>query len=453
MSKLSIQDWIGTKRTVDFVGYNRSHTACLIRNEQGERRVITLQLPKRFHLHFRENPIGKKNSPALEINRVALHLPACFASLEEKNAYSNPNSEETKTALLMEHDCWKLITRHKHWLEPSHDKKLFRMLRWELNKLRRQFTIRVKKTDYQIADISNKITALSSAASVDAKQKMEQLQQQIISLKNEFSIITGTENGGFKHISIFDTTLEMVRQGWRGLREKLLEREWAKHYHLDLKTIPVEVAAFHAWIENCAFNARQRVFSLNVKTVEFGTCLNLYPSQWEILEASIMYKICFADGTGCWLDNIEELAVTDPQEIEEFDQFEADVLRARKEQHFRQESDIETKREKNIAAEAELEADRRRNFEDEARRRREQAKQPVKRQEVREALNVKTERAVRKICERHNVDWPQNRGQLDMLLAKHLRHKKYIGEATAKRNRQRAEKRRNGPHETQTNIL
>lgn len=41
----------------------------------------------------------------------------------------------------------------------------------------------------------------------------------------------------------------------------------------------------------------------------------LKPWQWEVLEASIRYEILFADNSRrCWLDDIHERAVTDPQE-------------------------------------------------------------------------------------------------------------------------------------------
>ena len=223
MSKLKIHEWSGRKREVEFAGYNRGHSACLVRDEQGDRRALTLPLPKLFHIHFRQNPIAKTNSAPLEINRVALHFPACFASIEEKEAYSNPSSDESQTALMVGCDGWKVVTPHKHWLEPRHDQKLSRLLRWELNKLRRQFTIHVNETDEKIAEISNKLAALSPAETVDTKQEMERLEQQIKSLKNESSIITRAENGGFKHISVFEITLDVVRQGWHGLRERLLE--------------------------------------------------------------------------------------------------------------------------------------------------------------------------------------------------------------------------------------
>jgi hypothetical protein len=66
----------------------------------------------------------------------------------------------------------------------------------------------------------------------------------------------------------------------------------------------------------------------------------------------------------------------------------------------------------------------------------------VARQEVIDTLKVKTDRAVRKICERHNVEWPQNQGALDSLKTKHLRHKKALGEKLARQNKARSAKRR-----------
>jgi hypothetical protein len=46
MGKLAILQWSGVKREVHFVGYNREHTACFIRDEQNARRAITLYLVK-----------------------------------------------------------------------------------------------------------------------------------------------------------------------------------------------------------------------------------------------------------------------------------------------------------------------------------------------------------------------------------------------------------------------
>jgi hypothetical protein len=142
-------------------------------------------------------------------------------------------------------------------------------------------------------------------------------------LRGEFTAITGGENGAFKSISIFDVTLDMVRNGWGGLREKLLEREWAEHFGLKLQTIPTEAAAFHAWLEKHAYNARQRTTDIQIGTVEIGVCLNLHPWQWEVLEAAVLYEVRFADGTRCWLDDIEERAVTSPEEVEDFEKLES----------------------------------------------------------------------------------------------------------------------------------
>jgi hypothetical protein len=431
MSKIRIHEWGGQKREVEFVGYNRDHTACFIRNEQGDRRAIALHLPKRFDLHFREKPIGKTNSPPLQIDHVVLHPPACFASIEEKETCCNPNSDEAPTAQIMEHGNWKLISRHKHWLEPKHDDKLSEMLRHELNRLREGCAIREK-------EIAAQITLLRP----EETERAEQLRNM---LRNEFTFIVGVEDGGFKHVSVFDTTLDMVRQGYLGLREKLLEREWAEYWGMDLKAIPGAAAAFRVWLEENGYNARQRAVDLRDGSVTYGVRLDLSPSQWEVLEAGIMYEIRFADGGRCWLDDIQERDVTDAAELEDFDRFEAELISAEKVERLQQEAEIESKKEKNLAVEAQLEAGRRHNLVEEARRVRQRAMQPVSRQQVREALKVKTDRGVRNICQRHNVAWPETQGELDQLQTKHLRHKRHISEATAKRNRQRAGKRQDGP--------
>lgn len=71
------------------------------------------------------------------------------------------------------------------------------------------------------------------------------------------------------------------------------------------------------------------------------------------------------------------------------------------------------------------------------------AGKPVTKTEVLAALKVKTDRAARMIFKRHGFDgWPQTQGELDRLAAKHWRHKKTLGEALRKRNKDRNAKRR-----------
>ncbi len=308
MSKLSIIQWSGVKREVHFVGYNRDHTACFIRDEQNGRRAITLSLPKFFDLRFRENPIGKNGSPPVEIIRAALHVPGCFTNEGEKAKYDDRDSEEVQSARIFGHELWKAVTRQKCWLAPKDNRKLSKLLRDELNRLRRLHAIREKETADQIAALPPGET-----------KRAEELRNM---LRSEFTTVTSGENGAFKYISIFDTTLDMVRHGWGGLREKLLEREWSEHFGLHVETIPTEAAAFRVWLERLVYNARQTTTDLNTRTVEIGVGLKLDPWQWEILEAAVLYEIRFADGSRCWLDDIEERGVTDPQEVEDFDSLE-----------------------------------------------------------------------------------------------------------------------------------
>ncbi len=309
MSKLTILEWCGDKREVHFVGYNRDHTACFIRDGQNARRAIALRLPTAFDLLFHENPIGKDGSPPVEINRAALHLPACFLSKEEKEKFEDPNSLEMQTARFFPDDLWKSVTRHKCCLEPKDDEKLSKLLRDKLDRLRRLQAIRAKETADQIAALPPGET-----------KRAEQLRD---ALRAQFTTFAEDEDGPSNFMSIFDTTLDMVRQGWGGLRDKLLEREWAEHFGWNLKTIPTEAAAFHNWLERRAYNARQTTTHLNTRTVEIGVGLQLDPWQWATLEAAVQYEICFADGARCWLDNIEERGVTDPQEVEDFERLEA----------------------------------------------------------------------------------------------------------------------------------
>src|SRR6185437_10105086 len=88
-------------------------------------------------------------------------------------------------------------------------------------------------------------------------------------LRGEFTTFALGTNGT-EFISIFDTTLEMVRGGWGGLRETLLAEEWVEHHGLDLKKIAVEAATFRIWLERRVYNARQTITNLNTRTREIG---------------------------------------------------------------------------------------------------------------------------------------------------------------------------------------
>lgn len=115
MSKLTVLDWDKPNREVHFVGYNRDHTAGFIRDEQNAQRAITLLLPKLFHLRFHENPIGKDGSPPVEISRAALHLPACFATKKEKEAFDDRHSMEAQCALTMQVGVWGVERAAHHF--------------------------------------------------------------------------------------------------------------------------------------------------------------------------------------------------------------------------------------------------------------------------------------------------------------------------------------------------
>ena len=307
MSKLIIHDWSDQERQVEFVGYNRNHMACLIRNEKGRRGAITLHLPKLFDLRFRDNPIAPDNSPAFAIKRVALHVPACFSSQLEANEHNNPQSNQVlcaKAAYLH----WRVVTPHKVWLESKDNDKLSKLLREESALGRQRHTVRAKETDDLIA-------ALRSNKTRRAKELRDKL-------RDEFTTFGKGENGASKRISIFDATLEMAREGWAGLREKILEPEWAERCGVNLDAIPAAAKAFHVWLEQHAYNKRARIYDSSTQTAEIDVCLNLHPWQWEVLEVCVRYEISFGDGSRCWLDNIEERAVTDPQEIDDFDRLE-----------------------------------------------------------------------------------------------------------------------------------
>ncbi len=224
MGNLTIHQWSGEKHDVRFVGYNRTHTTCFIRDEQNSRWAITLLLPKLFELRFHENPIDKDGSPLIEINRAALHLPACFATKEEAQAFDNPHSPEVQAARVFGGYLWMAVTPHKCWLEPKDDKKLVHLHREELARLRRHHNVRQSETSEQIEAINKEIAALPPSNTAHILQfhqnRIKELQNM---LRGEFTTSTRGANSAFKLISMFDTPLDTVRRGWGGLREKLLE--------------------------------------------------------------------------------------------------------------------------------------------------------------------------------------------------------------------------------------
>lgn len=309
MNHLKIHHWDGSKRTVRFVGYNRSHTALFIRDEQNARQAITLQLPDHFDLHFRQNPIGVDGSPPVEINRVALHLPACFATCEEKEAFEKPRSMEFQCALASFNGAWKHFTIHKCHLEPKDDEKLQLLLNEELARLRRCYEIASRETDAQIAALDPGDTMATEALRTQ--------------LRDQFTTLFDGTNGESKPIRVFDVTLDMIRRGWGGLRDLYMEREWARMFGVDLKTIPFNAAAFRTWLEAHAYNARHSTTDLHTLQISTGLCLRLAPWQWEILEATVAYEIRFADGSRCWLSGMQVRPITDSQEMEDFEKLES----------------------------------------------------------------------------------------------------------------------------------
>jgi len=157
---------------------------------------------------------------------------------------------------------------------------------------------------------------------------------------------------------------------------------------------------------------------------------------------SIRYCVAFVAGdklTIVYLSNIDPAELT-AEEIKFTPGFEE-----REEKKRREEMKIATKAEKItekkiklVIAQEELEATRRQRQKEDARLARQRAQQSVNRQKVREALHVKTDRGVWKICRRHQVEWPNKQGELDRLVLKHERHKKTVRESLGRRNKARA---------------
>ena len=83
------------------------------------------------------------------------------------------------------------------------------------------------------------------------------------------------------------------------------------------------------------------------------------------------------------------------------------------------------------------------NQKEQARQAQERSGRPVTRADCCTTLSVGV-RQLLKICKRAGLPVPVTQGQLDVLVTKHLRRKKTIAEASAKRNKDRSQERRSG---------
>lgn len=281
LAPLRILDWSGASREVRFVSWNTAHSVCFIYDEQHVRRAINLSLPSLFNLRFHENPFP--NSPPEEILRTALHLPPCLASKKEADALRTKGTGEN--AVASQFFPWQLVTRHVMHLEPKDDKALTRLLRKALARRRSEHKARERE-----------IAALPP----------EQAEAECRILKGEFS----AKGPDGSLISEFDVTLDMVKQGWGGLRDRLLHDEWARLVGLNLDRVVEDARAFRRWIEKRGAIVREN------SDVSPGL---VFETEWEVLEAAVRYEIRFIDGTRCWLDAIEERPLADAAEVADFD--------------------------------------------------------------------------------------------------------------------------------------
>ena len=165
----------------------------------------------------------------------------------------------------------------------------------------------------------------------------------------------------------------------------------------------------------------------------------------EILEC-IQFRADFHNGDRCetiWLAACAKDTLTaDEKRL-------GPNFKAQEEESLRRRNAVETKSENNIAKkmglvelEANLETVKAQNLKRTELLVQQRAQQPVERGQVRDALKVKTDAGVKKICHRHQVEWPKNQGELDKLVLKNERRKREVGDALGKRNKIAAQKRR-----------
>lgn len=308
MKELIISKWDGQEGAVRFVGYNRDHTACFVRDQTNAIRTIAFRLPNLYGLRYYSNPIGSDGSPVVSIRPALLHLPACFESKTHKEAYEDPESAQGRLARADVHEHWKVATPHKCWLEPEDDGKLEELSKLELNRQRLAYEAALK-------EVTEEIGSLEPKDRVGAERLRKELE-------GRFTVVMSDGIGGFKTASALEVPLDFVRHGWAGIRDRFLAEEWAKLVRLDLGAIGEDAHAFHTWLERSAYNARQTTTYLNTRSVEMGVGLRLAPWQWEVLEATTRYEVGFANGTRCWVANIEERPLSSPEEVDDCERLE-----------------------------------------------------------------------------------------------------------------------------------
>ncbi len=325
MSSLTIEPWSGTKREVQFIGYNRAHTACFIRDGKGPRRAVTLHLPIHYNLRFRENPIGRNGSAPIEIRKTALHPPAFFATKGEAERLNNATPQEVKIAVQLE-QAWKILTRHKHWLLPKDKRPVRRHLDKYLQSVKERQWNETAEINAEITSKSKSLAELATSGSADAAG---QLKSEIAELRTRkitrFTTVKSDPRGNDTLIPLSEVTLEMVRAGWGGIRDTFLLRRWLKESVLDLDTMNSDAEAFDTHLRKNAYNCRETMtnYAPHQNFETFG--LSLTPSQREALQSAVSYEIRFDDGTRCWLNDITERAITDPQEVADFEILEAAI--------------------------------------------------------------------------------------------------------------------------------
>lgn len=270
MNELTILDWSKPERKVSFVGYNSARTICYIYNEERARRAIDLWLPSGYGLKFAENPVPP--TPPDEICRSVLSLPSFgpFISKSDVALYVLLKSQDKSAPAK---DPIPLVSLHprKQWDAPDLNKKLLKALADELQRRRRDR-----------AAIELQISGLPDDKAESAR---------VHCLPDPKEIASDEA-----------TTLEELQQDKFGLRAKVLQTEFIKHHRLDPGQITLNFAQFCRWIR-----------------VEG----NPLPDQTLTrLTDRIRYTIHFTNNTGCWLEGVDERALTDPQEVEDFDRLE-----------------------------------------------------------------------------------------------------------------------------------
>jgi hypothetical protein len=292
------------RRELRLASFNRDRSALLVYGEHGQRRALRLTLPRHCDLrYYGDGPMPKDSTP-VALGRTALHRPPCRQTQAQAEVLRDPDPHAWTRVSGPIPQPWERVAFEAMCLDHADDDELARRLA-EYQRGRRP------EYDERRRQVEAEIEALSLPKN-EADHKRKELEARFTTVRR------GWRLGEKEFVLVFDVTLEDVKDGTLGLRNEYLAEKWARIRGFDLDAIQREARAFHRWLGEVAYNAREHV----INTGERRLRLELTPDQWKVLEASVRYELRFANSARVWLDGVEETATLTPQEAEDFEKLE-----------------------------------------------------------------------------------------------------------------------------------